>query len=151
MDVNFGLVEYPQCEFFDELLDIAGPDVIHLIPILEANDGLVSLVLVLDAPYDILAYHAVQRRLIYVFLSIESLLRGEIGHVLPNAHIALQSVGAHLVAILIAIFNEHHAFLEFELDEVLIVEDLFQIFLRVVIELHREGPTMMRNSSKGTP
>lgn len=151
MDVNFGLLEYPQCEFFDELLDVAGPDIIDLIPILEADDGLIGLVLVLDALDDILADHAVQRRLVGMFLSVEGLLGGEIGEVLPDAHIALQAVGAHLVAVLVAIFDEHHAFLELELDKLLIVEDLFQIFLRVVIELHRGGATMMRNSSKGTP
>lgn len=151
MDVDFGLFEYPQCEFLDELLDIAGPDVVYLITILEANDGLISLVLVLDALYDILSDHAVQGGLVNMFLPVESLLRSEIRHILYDAQIALKPVCTHLVSVLIAIFNEHHAFLEFELDKVLIVEDLFQIFLRVVIELSGEGRTMMRNSSKGTP
>ena len=132
-------------------MDIAGANIIDLISILEAYDGLVGLVLVLDALDDILADHAVQRCLIAMLLPVESLLRSEIGQVLPNAHIALETVSTHLLPILIPILNQHHAFLELELNELLIVQDLNQILLWVVIELNPEGTTMMRNSSKGTP
>jgi hypothetical protein len=70
---------------------------------------------------------------------------------LADAEVALETVGTDLMAIFMTILNEDHTFLELELNKLLIIEDLFQIFLRVVIKLREGGRTMMRNSSKGTP
>ncbi len=64
MDVDFGLVEYPECKFLDELLDIACSDIIDLVSILEAYYGLVGLVLVLYPSHDVLPNHAVQGSLV---------------------------------------------------------------------------------------
>jgi hypothetical protein len=79
VDVNLGLVEYPQRELLHQLLDVAGPDVIDLVSVLKADDCLVGLVFVLYPLYDVLSDHAVQRSLVNMLLAVERLLRGKVG------------------------------------------------------------------------
>ena len=54
-------------------------------------------------------------------------------------------------AIGVLVVDEHHALLEFELDEIAIIEYLFEVLLGVVVKLGRRTGTMMRKSSKQTP
>ncbi len=66
--------------------------------------------------------------------------------------ITLQTVGIiDGGSILGSVFDEHHFLLEFELDEVLVVEYLLEVLLWVIIQLFQLSNTMMRNSSKKTP
>lgn len=53
-----------------------------------------------------------------------------------DAHVAIKPICIVLASILRLILYEDHALLEFKLDEVLIIiEDLLEIFLRIVVEL----------------
>lgn len=147
-------MEDPKRELLDELLDVAGADIVYFIALFEADNRLIGLVLVLDALDDVLADHAMQRCLVKVLPAIDDLLGadGQRLHVVPDAHVAIEPVGVVLAAILGLVLDEHHALFEFKLDEILVVvEDLLEVLLGVVVELSGEGSTMMRNSSKKTP
>lgn len=157
--VDLGLVEDAEGELLDELLDVDGLDVVEVVAVLEANDGLLGLVLLLDAAHDVLADHAVEGDLIAVVVQLVErapllydffgTIRSD-GDVLLDVGDALDAPRLEVVALL-HVVDRHQVLLQLELDEVLVVEDLLQVLLGVVVELRGQGGTIVRNSLKKTP
>lgn len=56
MDIDFGFLKNPPCEFFNQMLNITGFNIIDFISILEAKNSLIGFILVFDTFDDILAY-----------------------------------------------------------------------------------------------
>jgi hypothetical protein len=156
--VDLGLVEDAERELLDELLDVDGLDVVEVVAVLEADHGLLGLVLLLDAEHDVLADHAVEGDLIAVVVQLVErpplydffgTIRSD-GDVLFQISDALDPSRLEVVALL-HVVDRHQVLLQLELDEVLVVEDLLQVLLGVVVELRGDRGTIVRNSLKKTP
>lgn len=162
LDVHLGLPEDLLRELLDQLLDVDGADVEHLVLVLQPDNLLALPVLVHDLLRDLAADHARQGLLLLLLglavggeLVLQALVDGVLaprGQVLAHVGGALEGV-AVVVALLRlgAAVDEHQVVLELVLDEFLVVEDLAQVLLGVVVELRKGRTTMVRKSLKAMP
>lgn len=72
------------------------------------------------------------------------------GQVLADVGVALEGVAGVAGVFLLGVDGDE-VVAEFILDELTVVEDLFEVFLGVVVELRGRGGTMVRKSLKTTP
>lgn len=139
VDVDVGFVENPEGELFDELMDVAGFDVVGCFAGVKTDQSLPWLVLVLDVLHDVFPDEAGLGDVVFLLGAFFVAVEAEFFAVVLAEHDAFgaMELGFAAFALLFDLSGDGDELLfEFELDEIFVVQDFFQIFFRIIIELN---------------